>query len=98
MSAADQHRIKAETALRRLPDEAIGLTPVGAEATAHALLYVGDQLAQLVEQQKLANVIAACALPEDRSPFDWPIKSAAGDYVYGRVGDIVNPATESDPS
>jgi hypothetical protein len=101
VSAADEHRIKAEAVLRRLPDEGIGLTSAGAEATAHALLYVGDQLAQLVEQKKLANAIAALGtVNEATGPvLVWASRNDARDYIRDRIGDIVAPSIpESDPS
>ncbi|PPJ31879.1 hypothetical protein C5E45_32840 [Nocardia nova] len=66
MSAADQHRIKAEAALRRLPDEEIGITSAGAEATAYALLAIEARLGELVEAQRAAvrNVLGLDTVAE----------------------------------
>lgn len=84
----------------------MGLADIQAIRATHqasstmALLYVGDQIAeqvevqrQLLEQHRLANVLAAIGRTE---LLDWETEQAAAEYVRARIGDIVNPESETD--
>ncbi|MGW3545866.1 hypothetical protein ACWDNI_35735 [Nocardia niigatensis] len=81
------HRASAAKALANLVTKARtteGQISYASEATAHALLYAGDQLAALVEQQKLQMLIGAYstgALPlngDEREAVRAHIKAALG--------------------
>ncbi|WP_280246534.1 hypothetical protein [Nocardia abscessus] len=69
---------------------------LGAVATAHALLAVEARLGQLVEQQRLANVMASQA-PRDESGnpavplLDWRLDDDAVEYMRAAVSRIVHP-------
>ncbi|MBF6277030.1 hypothetical protein [Nocardia nova] len=65
-------------------------------AAVLTLVHAGDQIRELVEQQKLTNVIAALTMDADRTPLNWDTESAAQDYIQARIGDIVNPRPESE--
>ncbi len=76
-------------------------------ASAIALLYVGDQireqvevLRQQLEQQRLANVIAAFQAGIGREDnwleMGYDDTAAAASYVRAQIGDIANPLPESE--
>lgn len=87
-----EHRLKALDALNLIPmaDNPAAEMASASEATAHALLYVGDQLAQLVEQQKLANVIASY---NSGALGNWEF---AHIHIGARIDEIVNTASRSE--
>lgn len=67
---------------------------LAALATGHALLAIEARLGEVVEQQKLANVIAAFDAIEGDGH---PLEMGSGDvhaaifYIHAATGDIVNP-------
>jgi len=80
---SDFHTREAERLLNAMPsstDVLLGHEVVGA-ATAHAVLALQQTLAEISEQQRLANVIAAI--------------HAAIVYLHSHIGDIVNPESEN---
>ncbi|MFR9767091.1 hypothetical protein [Nocardia sp. SC052] len=92
------HRIAARKALGYIPaayDDARS-TALASEATAHALLAIEARLGELVEQQKLANTIAAFGTDGEDGLIDIVDQAAAETYVRARVGRIVNPARNGD--
>jgi hypothetical protein len=75
--------------------------------TAWAMLYVGDQIrahvevqSWSVEQQKLANVLAAIGRSDGAGGdmLGRDLEEAAVEYIRARIGDIVNPTPESESS
>ncbi len=70
---ANEHRLKAIDALNLIPacDDPAAETSCASEATAYALLALVDRVGELVEQQKLANVIAAFETGAIRSDADY---------------------------
>jgi len=61
MSTSADHRAEALAALRLIQgaDNPVAEMSSASEATAHALLAVEARLGQVVEQQRIANTIAA---------------------------------------
>jgi glutamate 5-kinase len=72
---------------------------VASAATAHALLYVGDRLVELIEQQRLANVIAARTPREDGTyPVElrsWELETDAAEYMRESIARIVTDPSEA---
>ncbi|MEV6258045.1 hypothetical protein AB0L97_32800 [Nocardia sp. NPDC051911] len=86
------NRIAALKALGYIPaayDDARS-TALASAATAHALLAIEARLGELVEQQRLANVIAV-GNPYESQLVESEDERATVSYVRGRIGDIVNP-------
>lgn len=62
MSAADEHRASVTQLLNDFTEQRIGASPaleLASAATAYALLAIEARLGELVEQQRIANVLAA---------------------------------------
>ncbi|MFI6215669.1 hypothetical protein ACIBCD_27065 [Nocardia brasiliensis] len=99
MATAHDDRAVAERVLSRLysgtiSEESLALA---SEATAYALLAVGARLAELVEQQRLSNVIAALGTTDEETLIDDDTLLDAERYVRNSVADIVNPLPGGDP-
>lgn len=91
------HRARALSALGYIPaaDNEARHTALASEATAHALLYVGDQLAAIVEGQKLGNLIAL------GNPYESMLvaESAEGHVIAHaalRIHDIIKPTGKAE--
>jgi hypothetical protein len=99
---------KAMGDINRLNVADVGLAAATVQGAAVlALVHVSDQIRaqvevqrQQLEQQKLANVIAAFQAGIDKErhwlEVGYDDKAAAADYVRARIGDIVNPRPESE--
>ncbi|WP_406234964.1 hypothetical protein [Nocardia sp. NBC_01009] len=94
------HRIAALKALGYIPQakDELRHAALASEATAHALLAVAARLGEVVEQQCLANVIAAIGAVRSGSTglVNWDDAKAAETYVRAHIGDIVNPDPNGD--
>lgn len=91
------HRARALNALGYIPDSDSDMRhgALASEATAHALLYVGDQIAALVEGQKLGNLIAL------GNPFESMLVAESSEtaviaHAALRIHDIVKPTENGD--
>ncbi|MEV6449598.1 hypothetical protein [Amycolatopsis sp. NPDC051716] len=80
-------------------DYPVATATVTQAATAHALLYLGDRLVELIEQQRLANVIAARTPREDGMyPVElrsWERETDAGEYMREAIIRIVSDPSEA---
>ncbi|MFI6368903.1 hypothetical protein ACIBG0_40030 [Nocardia sp. NPDC050630] len=92
MSAYD-HRKQATIALTHIASATDTAREVSyaSEATAHALIYLGDQARELVEQLRIGNVIAALGTDGEDGLIDIEDQAAAEVYVRARIGGLVNP-------
>lgn len=94
----NEHRLKAIDALNLIPacDDPAAEMSCASEATAHALLALVDRVGELVEQQKLANVIAATVKTADTADLvDFDDYDNAVAYVRDHIGGLVNPESET---
>lgn len=106
MTLSTDHRAVAAALIAITADEAQlaraatrDLTLVTSAATAHALLALESRLGELVEQQRISNVIAALAMPLGQGLITSGADlGAAATYVRAHIGDIVNPDPTDDLS
>ncbi|MGY2036591.1 hypothetical protein ACW9HF_15015 [Nocardia gipuzkoensis] len=96
MSAADRHRADAVQLLDALgelhPHEVVQANLLAAQANVSALLAIEARLGELVEQQRIAGIIAAFGTDGEDGLIDIDDQAAAETYVRARVGRVVNPA------
>lgn len=101
MSLPPDHHAEALAALKLIQaaDNPVAEMASASEATAHALLALVEQVAEVGEQLKLVNVIAAFGAGIDLDCH--PLEMGSADvhaaivYLHSRIGDIVNPGTEA---
>lgn len=94
---ADTAKAMAEAEVMNLADIQTAAATIQS-ASVSALVYVGDQIRELVEQQKLASVLAAIDRTDgaDTALLGWNIEQKAADYVRARIGEIVTPGSETE--
>jgi len=95
---SDHHARRAFELLAQLPRFELETLEIGSAATAHTLLALVEHVGELVEQQQLANVIAAFAgIEAEGHPLEMGCADihAAIIYLHSHIRDIVNPGTEA---
>lgn len=100
MTAAERHRHEAEHLRSRAREQtyADAGARLDSAATVHALLALEARVAELVSQQRLANVLSACAIAEHY--LSSQLREDAWDYIRARIRNLVDPgpSTESEQS
>lgn len=90
---SDHHAHRAFELLAQLPHtphQLDGQLAIASAATAHALLAIEARLGELVEQQRIANVIAAFGTDGEDGLIDPADQADAEIYVRGAIHRILN--------
>lgn len=105
MSRAEDHSEEAEHCLDAVDvmrdndvQDSMAHAALAGEATAHALLALVEKVGELVEQQRIANIIAAMATDSEDGLIYIEDQAAAEVYVRDHISGLVSPDTGSGDS